>query len=405
MQIHFPSSFLWGAALSSYQAEGGNSNCDWALWEKERGLEQSLKACDHYNRYKEDFSLAKELNLGAIRFSIEWARCWRTASDCDESSYKHYHSVIKTLHSFGIKPIVTLHHFTNPTWFINRGGWEKPSNVDLFLKYLSHTVRLFRSEVDTWLILNEPSVYLYNGYISGIWPPGEKSISTAKKVLANMMSAYSTGFQEIKHIYRNSKTKVQVSLAKNLRHFVPAPKGIRLLNGVSASVRSHIFNYSILDSLAKKRQMDFLGINYYCREYDQFKGLLGKELTDVEGGGRKNYLGWYVDERSFYKLLKSLKRYRLPIIITENGTAEGDEQYYEDYLMSHLTSLAQAINDHVDIRGYLWWSLLDNFEWDKGFGPRFGLIHVDYQTMQRKIRDFAYKYAKIARENTLEMFE
>ncbi len=402
MQVHFPSSFLWGAALSSYQCEGDNYNCDWYLWEKENNLESASRACEHYRLFRRDFELARQLNLNSLRISLEWARIAPSADTFDYKELAHYQEVLSALLEFKLKPIVTLHHFTNPLWFAKKGGWTVSSNIDFILSYLKKTVSFLKDNVDTWLVINEPMVFLYNGFISGIWPPGIKSLSQAKRALKNIEAAYITGYQEIKRIYKSEGKSVEVSLAKSLRDFLAAPGGFKMLNSLTASLRSHNFNFSMLDRLANKRCLDFLGINYYCREYDKFKGLLGVECEEVVGAGRKNALGWYVSAESFYKLLIKLKKYSLPIIITENGTAEKRESFYEDFLVTHLESVGRAMQDGVDIKGYLWWSLLDNFEWDKGFWPRFGLLEVDYNTFQRRPKPFSYIYAKICKENKLQ---
>ncbi|UCG34588.1 MAG: glycoside hydrolase family 1 protein [Candidatus Omnitrophota bacterium] len=402
MQVYFPSSFLWGAALSSYQCEGQNYNCDWYLWEKEKNLEPAAKACEHYRLFRSDFELARQLNLNSLRISLEWSRIYSDPDTVVEKEIAHYWQVLDTLGDFKIKPLVTLHHFTNPLWFMGKDGWLVLRNIDYFLKYLCKAVEALHEKVDTWLIFNEPLVYIYNGFIEGIWPPGKRSVSDAKKALANIEAAYIEGYRHIKRIYRNEGKTVEVSLAKNLRDFLPAPGVQKPLNCLAASLRSYLFNFRLLDRLAKRNCLDFLGINYYCREYDRFKGVLGEELKEVVGAGRKNALGWYVNSQSFYKLLVKLKRYYLPIIITENGTAEKREQLYELYLTNHLESVGRAILDGVNIKGYLWWSLLDNFEWDKGFWPRFGLVEVDYSNSKRRIKPFAHIYAKICKERKLE---
>ena len=192
-------------------------------------------------------------------------------------------------------------------------------------------------------------------------------------------------------------------MAKSLRIFSPSPGPNFILNSLTAGLRSYLFNFRILNYLTKKKALDFIGLNYYCREFSKFKGLVGQESDYKPKGQRQNYLGWNVYSQGFYKLLKRLKRYNLPIIITENGTAESQDSFYEDFLINHLKNLARAIKDGVDIRGYMWWSLMDNFEWDKGFGPRFGLTEIDYSTFERKLKPFAYTYGKICKNRKIEI--
>ena len=401
MQFKFPSTFFWGAALSSYQCEGQNFNTDWFLWEKDHGLEEASNACRHYDFFEQDFEIAAKLNLNSLRISIEWARIFPQSEACDEGQLQHYHKVIDSLIKFGLKPMVTLHHFTNPLWFCERGGWLNSKNIDFFLKYVSTTVESLKRKVQYWFVFNEPLVYLFKGYIEGAWPPGVKSLKEANKALENIIQAYCLCYDEMKRIYRGSNSPVYVSLTKNLRIFEPCPRHNFGLNNFAAFMRSKLFNFPLIKRLHKRGCMDFLAINYYCKEYSAFSGLAGKDCGHTDHKERKNYLGWYIYPQGLYGLLKKLKRFNLPIIITENGTPENEDSLYLDYLITHLKSIARAMSEGVDVRGYLWWSLLDNFEWDQGFGPRFGLTHVDYSTFKRTIKPFALQFSNICKDNAL----
>lgn len=403
MLIQFPSSFLWGAAISSYQCEGQNFNSDWSLWEKQRGLDEAGKACDHYNRFQEDSQIAKQLNLNSFRFSIEWSRVCPRKGRFSQEAIEHYKQVLDALAQQGIKPVVTLHHFTNPIWFSDSGGWVNKDNIIDFIFYLKKIVDELKDKVDTWIIFNEPLVYLYKGFIEGAWPPGKKSLFGAKKVIDNITEAYCTGYRDIKHIYKGIDKQVRVSIAKNLRVFRPCCRGIKALNSIVANLRNRYFNFWLLNKLYKSGCLDFIGVNYYCCEYDAFKGILGSECGHKTHQVKQNYLGWNIDAEGFYEVLIALKKFDLPVIITENGTAENKNSCYEEFLYTHLKALARAQSKGVKIQGYMWWSLLDNFEWDKGFGPRFGLVYVNYDTMQRSIKPFAYDYAKIAKKNAINI--
>lgn len=396
MLFRFPQSFFWGASLSSYQTEGNNTNTDWYEWEKLKKLEPAGSASNHYFLFKEDFILASQLNLNSIRISFEWARLF-SEDQLFKEQLKHYQLVIDTLLELNLEPFVTLHHFTNPSWFIKKGGWSVPKNIDFFLKYLSEIVSIFKDKVKYWLIFNEPLVYVYNGFVIGIWPPGKTSISDAKKVLRNLKDAYIEGYKEIKRIYSNNIS--YVSISKHLRFFCGCPYFNFGLNSLSAKIRDRVFNFSLLEEMYKKRVLDFISVNYYCKEYTKFSGLYGKECSHTNHSERKNYLNWYIYPEGLYIFLTKLKKFKLPIIITENGTAENSDAFYRDYLISHLKSVAKAIEEKIDIKGYFWWSLIDNYEWEKGFSPRFGLIEVDYKTFERKIKPFALLYSKICREN------
>jgi beta-glucosidase len=401
MVIHFPQLFLWGAALSSYQTEGGNFNSDWTAWEKEKNLQAAGRACDHYSLYKEDFRLARQLNLNSLRISFEWARIYPNPGIIADEELHHYIEVINTLRALELKPLVSLHHFTNPLWFIQKGGWQNSSNIDFFLKYVRTIASAFKDTVEYWIIFNEPLVYIYNGFVRGNWPPGTHSLTLAQKVLANITSAYITAYQEIKSIY--AQTPCQVSFSKHLRLFSGCPQFSFGLNNVAAFVRHKLFNMQLLEYLSEKRCMDFIGINYYCKEYVQYDGLLGRECEHSNHRERRNHPGWYVCSQGLYELLMSLKKFGLPLIVTENGSAEEKNADYSEYLNTHVHAVAKALRDGVDIRGYLWWALMDNFEWDKGFKERFGLMNVDYSTLERSVRPFALEYAKIAAQNKVEI--
>jgi len=402
MRIQFPPSFLWGAALSSYQTEGDILNVDWALWEQERKLERSGRACDHYHLFQEDFRLARQLHLNSLRISFEWARMYPEPGVQRDEEFAHYRGVIDALHALNLEPIVTLHHFTNPLWFSSRGGWEKSENVDFFLGYLKKTVDYFKKDITYWLILNEPLVYIYNSFVAGIWPPGLRSFAVAKKVLSNMTAAYITGYQEIKRIYRQEGLSAQVSFTKHMRAFSPCPCFSFGLNNLSSYTRHRVFNMQLLDTLVRGGYLDFLAVNYYCREYVAFKGLIGQECKHNFHSKNKNVLVWHTYARGLYKMVTALKQFKLPIIVMENGTAEVSDAAYHDFLLSHVAALGQALAEGLDVRGYLWWSLIDNFEWDKGFSPRFGLIEIDYQNLTRTIKPFAYIYAEICKENAAD---
>ncbi|MDD4954951.1 MAG: family 1 glycosylhydrolase [Candidatus Omnitrophica bacterium] len=399
---NFPASFLWGAAISSYQTEGANYNSDWYLFEKERKLKEAGRAANHYELFPQDFKLAKELNLSAIRLSFEWARISPAPGIYSYDEINHYKEVIKTLKILGLKPFVTIHHFTNPIWMAQSNGFESSKNIDYFLGYLKKIVEEFKDDVSDWLIFNEPLVYVYNGYICGRWAPGIKNLWRAQKVLSNIKSAYMDGYKEIKNIYGTNNKDNRVSIVNHIRKFSPCPNFNLGQNSFSAFVKNKLSNFDIIDYLAKKSCLDYLALNYYCKEYVKFNGLVGDECAHKDHKERRNYLDWYIYPEGLYELLKEFKSYNLPVYIMENGTAEADDSLYREYLVSHIKCVARAASEGLDVKGYFWWSLIDNFEWDLGFGPKFGLIDINYETFERRIKPFAYTYAKICRENRIE---
>jgi len=403
MTIRLPDNFLWGASLSAYQSEGGNFTCDWYEWEKKRKLTLCGDAARHYQMYKDDFKLASGLSLNSLRISLEWSRLY---PDCNEFSLKeldHYRNVLDSLLKLHITPMVTLHHFTNPLWFMRKGGWRKSSNVDYFLDYVRTVVKALKDYCSFWLVFNEPMVYVYNGYISGHWPPGSRSLRDVYAVMENITKAYIEAYDEIKLIYRlGTLPAPQISIAKHMRDFAPCEQGGPAAK-FFAKFRDRNFNMAFIGPLSRLGKLDFIGLNYYCRDYVKGGSLLGSSCLVDHHINRRNALGWHMSPEGMYDLLLRCGIFGLPVVITENGTAEKFNDHYEYFLLSHLKAMARAREKGVDIRGYFWWSLIDNFEWDLGFEPRFGLYEVDYKSYARKVRPFAVTYARICKANEIEI--
>ncbi|MBI4707490.1 MAG: glycoside hydrolase family 1 protein [Candidatus Omnitrophica bacterium] len=395
----FPKGFLWGAATSSYQVEGNNNNCDWWEWEKKTNHEQSGAACRHYELYEQDFDLAKELGHNAHRFSIGWSRVEPQEGVFSESEIEHYRRVIRALKERGLEPVVTLHHFTNPLWLVKLGGWEKNKVQDYFLRYVKKIVDALSQDVRFWITINEPLIYVSHCYIMGVWPPQEKSTWKAKQVENNLLKSHIKAYNLIHGIYRNKNIpSVFVSFAKNMQAFVPYNNS--WLNKLAVYLRNKFFNFEFVEQAINKSSLDFIGINYYSRSLVNAKNPGFHDLflrTANDENIKKNSLGWDIYPQGLYDLLVKLKKFKLPVMISENGICTSDDNLRWEYIREHLKSLAQAMSEGVEVWGYLYWSLLDNFEWDKGFGPRFGLIEVDYQNYKRNVRGSARKLAEVCR--------
>lgn len=402
MLFKFPPGFLWGSSISSYQVEGGNIYSDWSSWEKENKLTPANEACRHYSLYPADFSLASDLGHNSLRLSLEWARICPEEGAFSQKEIRHYSDVIKELRSRGLAPILTLHHFTNPIWFSKKGGWLTSKSIDYFLAYVRKAGELFKSQVNYWIVFNEPVVYIYNGFIKGLWPPGYKSFKKAETALKNITKSYILAYKELKRICGRDDCKI--SIAKHIRIFSPCPHYNLGQNSPPCYLRNKIFNYSLIEMLLKAGTLDFLSLNYYCKEYDKFNfSLFGKECKENHHRERKNTLGWYIYPQGLYEILMRLKSYQLPIMITENGTSESEDKLYEDFLFKHLKAVALALKQGVKVIGYMWWSLLDNFEWDKGFSPRFGLLKVNYNDFKREIKPFSLFYKRICQNNGIDI--
>jgi beta-glucosidase len=403
----FPIDFLWGAATAAHQVEGGNINSDWWRWEQQGGgREPSNEACRHYQLYKEDFSLAAGLNHNAHRLSVEWSRIEPREGEFCEKELAHYKQVISALRGLNIEPVVTLHHFTSPAWFADKGGWADSSSSKYFLRFVRKVVELFSTDVRFWVTINEPMVYVYHSYLLGLWPPQVKSFLKTYRVADNMVTAHIKAYRLIHDIYKKKGLpQVMVSLAINYQVFQPHTNSFK--DRLAVYLRDRLFNISLINKLIKSRSLDYLGINYYTRGLVHVSGFMPYNLLldncpDGSSKLEKNDLGWDIYPQGLYQLLVRLKRYNLPVFILENGICTADDALRWDFIQGHLKYLSLAMKEGVKVLGYLYWSLLDNFEWDKGFTPRFGLVEVDYRNYKRTVRESAVKFAAVCKSGILE---
>jgi len=410
--LKFPKDFFWGAATSSHQIEGGNNN-DWSVWEKanaERLAKEaknkwqdwqkgkfpemlnsenyiSGRVCDHYNRFQEDFDIAKSLGHNTHRFSLEWSRIEPEEGKFDEKEIEHYRQIIRALRERNIEPFVTLWHWPFPLWLAKKDGFKSKKIIKYFSRYAEKVGSALKDDVKFWLTINEPMVYSGNSFFKGVWPPGEKNLFSYLKVLMNLIWVHRRAYRTLKKI----NPDFQIGLAKNNIYF-EAYKN-RPLNYFLKKCADFWWNFLFLNKTWL--YLDFIGLNYYFHNRIRnlkFNQNENKELTD---------LGWEIYPEGIYHVLKDLKRYKRPVYITENGLADAEDSRREKFIKEHLAWIHKAIGEGIDVRGYFYWSLLDNFEWDKGFWPKFGLVEVDAKTLERKIRPSAYEYAKICKSNEL----
>ena len=383
--VVFPEGFLWGSSVSAHQTEGNNSNTDWWVWEqKGGGKEPSGIACDSYNRYGNDIELVERLNQNAFRVSVEWARIEPKEGYFDQKEVEHYKNVLREIKKKGIKTFVTLHHFTNPLWFMEKGGWENPKAPKFFSRYAKYCSENFSDLTDFWITINEPTVYVGQSYFLGIWPPQKRNLFKAVYVCLNMVLAHNRSVPLLKG---------PAGIAHNITRIDAATKSP--LDRLIAKILN-LFLADMTLFLCTRKQA-FIGLNYYsqfkikrCRLF--FDYSLGKTETELP-----------VAPEGLYKILVNLKKYKKPIYITENGCADAGDKIRQEYIRQHLINLHKAIKEGVDVRGYLHWSLIDNFEWHLGFKPRFGLVEIDRENnLQRRIRKSAEYYAKICKSNKIE---
>lgn len=400
--LYFPKHFLWGTATSAHQVEGGNKHNDWWRWEKNsRKRFRSGSACDHYHRFEEDFDIIKNLQQNAHRFSIEWSRIEPIEDEWNIEAIEHYRKVILALHEKKIKPIITLHHFTNPEWFQRKGGWARRSSARYFARYVKFVVQELGDIAHFWITLNEPMVYATLSYLDGVWPPGKKSYFLAHRVYHNLARAHRKAYAIIHELYK--------------KHDWHPPKVGVAMNTVSLySYQMHSFSSWLFMRVADwlwnhsfyfftGKTHDFIGINYYF--HYRLKDLHFRPIRFfLEARAEKREMssvGWEVYPQGIFDVLIDFRRYKLPIYITENGIATTNESKRTRYIVSYIKEVYHAIRAGVDVRGYFYWSLMDNFEWEKGFKPRFGLLRVNYATQERAPREAAEVYSEICRTNSL----
>lgn len=392
--LKFPHGFLWGTATSAHQTEGGNTNSDWWEWEKHRPKDkQSGTAADSYARFEEDFKLAQSLNLNAQRISIEWARIEPESTVYDQAAILHYRQVLKSLKDNQFKVMLTLWHFTLPKWVTDLGGWENPLTQEYFIRFLKVIIPQFDEFVDFWVTLNEPGVYIYMAYLQGTWPPQKKSRWSAVYVQWNLAGAHKKAYSLLHQLSRKP-----VGIAQNMQSFHSSHKH-SLVEQFSVYIADLVSNHSFY--LMTKDCHDFLGVNYYFHHRFNQKKRIFPEVTEAEDQHRDvSDLGWEVFPEGIFDVLMDISNHK-PIYITECGIASTNDDRRTRFLIQYLSEVYRAIEAGVKIKGFFYWSLIDNFEWHEGFNPRFGLIEIDYTTQKRTIRPSAFVYSEIAKHNRI----
>jgi beta-glucosidase len=427
--------FLWGAATSSHQVDGLSIHNDWWHWEQQGNIERgetSGKATDHWNRFREDIRAAAEMGLNTYRFSIEWSRLEPEEGQWDKNALGWYENLIDACESAGLLPMATLHHFTIPEWLARRGGITSEHYVDKFAGFVRKVAPALVPRVPLWCTINEPVALVVGAYLGGYMPPALCQPKLASLALRNLLRAHVRAY-DILHAERGERRgpwkaePLMVGMAHNMIDFRPL-RPHRLVERAMSHVFRRFYNRAWLDAVTGRRQhfgvwglipyarpvweargrrtVDFIGINYYTKvyvcwgpqpkeaEFVRFRSLpIGVRFSLPQES--VSDLGWPVHPKGLGRMIRFVKGYGLPIFITENGIADAGDRLRPQYLVSHLREVAQAIAQGADIRGYYHWSLLDNFEWIKGFPPRFGLLAVDYETFERKPRASAALYRRI----------
>ena len=321
--------------------------------------------------------------MNAFRFGIEWSRLEPAEGQWDEAEIEHYRRYLQALRQRNITAVLTLWHWTEPIWFAEKGGFARRSNLRYFERYAAKVAELFGGDVQYIITLNEPNVYAALSYAAGQWPPARHSPLTALYVYANLVSAHRRAYA----LCKRHCPDVPVGIAAQLEHAVPLRPG-NLVNRFVVAAAQYGWNWWFLDRI--RRRQDFIGLNYYFTTYYDWRGRRRNPDAPLSD------LGWYMEPRGIAPLLERVwRRYRTPVLVTENGLADADDVRRHWWLQETVEALQQARSSGVGLIGYLHWSLLDNFEWAEGWWPKFGLVEVDRaHGMRRRVRPSARQFGE-----------
>lgn len=416
--MFFPPDFLWGTATSSHQVEGNNRNNDWWAWEQGNGhiLDggRSGRACDWWDNAERDIDLMAEMGTNAHRLSIEWSRVEPEPSVFDLEALNRYREIIQALRRRGIEPMVCLHHFSNPLWLVEKGDFDSELVVDYFQRYTAKVVEALGDLVSKWLTLNEPMVYFLYRYVEGLFPaPNQAGWRAGLRALTNMLRCHAAAYRAIK----SAQPAAEVGLAKHYRVVEAWPDSNRLHKWWAGRV-AWFFNDLWMDSLASGRgrwplsrggidglagAFDFTAINYYSRSLVRFPPRPGRlyESEAPPGAVMADDDFFEIYPQGLFKAIKANLRYGKPIYVAENGLPDAGDQHRSDFILSHLREVWRAISFNYPVMGYYHWTLVDNFEWDRGWRQRFGLIELDPATQARSWRPSGRLYAEICQSNSI----
>jgi beta-glucosidase len=416
---HFPRGFLWGTATSAYQVEGNNPNSHWWKWEQEGHTDgKAGLACDWWGgRWKEDLDRAAESGQNAHRLSVEWSRIQPTLDSWDEDALEHYRTILRGLRDRGLTPMVTLHHFSEPLWFHDMEAWEKDQAPALFERFVRKTVEALKEYCTLWCTINEPHVYALLGYVVGDFPTKHRGIKMASQVMANMLRGHARAYRAIHELQPESR----VGYAHQQRPMV-AKRAWHPLDILVRYLRYNTFNMAFPSALSTgvmktpfakvpiseaRGTQDYLGLNYYTMETISFSLRNRKELFTYNEYPKDADLGdsKFIANRPeglFDSIKWAVRAYpNLPILITENGVEDSNDKIRPRYLAQHIHQMWRTVNFNWPVKGYFHWTLVDNFEWDRGWTQQFGLWGLDVQTQKRIKRPSADLYAEICKENGL----
>ncbi len=407
-EFKFKDQLSLGVASAATQIEGGKCDHNWNAWYHKGNIKDHTnpaRATNHYQLWKQDADLMAGMKIRFYRLGVEWARICPNEGEVDEAVIEHYRNELIYLKEKGISVLLTIHHFTNPMWFENKGGFTKKENLQYFLDFVDLVIESFGDIVSEYITINEPNVYATNSYYFGEWPPGEKSILKALTVMSNMTVCHIKAYQ----IIHNKRQKMgfndtKVSFANHVRVFDPAnPKNpwhcicAKLLErffqgAVTEAMLTGKFSWPLTRAkeIREGEYVDFIAINYYTRS--TVSGFGDGTKQDAP----KNDLGWEIYPEGLLRCAEKIDQImKRPIYITENGTCDNQDTFRCKYIYEHLKAVAESA---LPITRYYHWCFCDNFEWIEGESARFGLVHVDYETQKRTVKKTGEFYTRIIEE-------
>jgi beta-glucosidase len=405
---------LWGTAVSHYQVEGGDA-CDWTMWEeagRTRG-EPCGQAVGTWDRYESDAGLALDAGANAFRFSVSWSRVEPREGHFDGDALERYRRLVDHLVAIGLEPCVTLFHYTHPLWFHGRTPWSSTASVDRFRRFAARVAEALRGGVRFWIPLNEPLVFLLAGWFDGQIPPGIADAGTLRRVFDHLLAAHAAAAAAI----REAVPHAAIGIAHNMMAFAPERR-TSFLDTLLAGAAHRCYNRSLIEAFATgrwdfilppatrirgrrddlPRSLDVFGVNFYSRLHLRCPGrtrFIGEfAYRDASGGGLTDN-GWEIVPEAFPALLEEAASAGYPLVVTENGLADANDRMRARFLETHVEAITRS---KVPVAGYFHWSLLDNYEWLDGFGPKFGLYAVDRATMLRTPRPSVGTFRRLGKE-------
>jgi beta-glucosidase len=387
----FPDGFTWGTATAAHQIEGGNANNDWWAFEHDpdsAATEPSGDACDSYHRWRDDADIVASLGFDNYRFSLEWSRIEPAPGEYSMAALDHYARVCEGLKERGVDPVVTFHHFTNPMWLAERGGWEQAETADRFAAYVEVAAARLDGLMARACTINEPNIVAFCGWLLGVFPPGKAEGHESYDAVATV---FEDGHRKAVQAVRAASPGTPVGITLSTTEWQAVPGGESRMERERAEMEDRF--------LAVTDGDDFIGVQTYTRTRVGEHGVLGPE----EGVPAliMGYEYWPQSLEATLRRVWDQTGGRIPLVVTENGIGTFDDTERIRYLHEALEGVLRALADGVDVRGYTCWSLLDNFEWAFGYGPHFGLVEVDRTTFRRTPKPSAHWLSGVIADGAL----